>query len=92
MTVLKIRTRTISVRLSDDEYTALKGLCLIRGARSVSDLTRDAVRSLLNRKDREDLLGERLEEFRLQMKGLDQKIEQLASRIDPSKTAGTRIS
>jgi hypothetical protein len=26
-----------------------------------------------------------LEEFRLQMKGLDQKIEQLALRIDPSK-------
>ncbi len=85
MTVLKLRTRTISVRLSDDEYTALKGLCLIRGARSVSDLTRDAVRSLLDRKEREDLLGERMEEFRLQMKGLDEKIRQLASLIDPSK-------
>jgi Arc/MetJ-type ribon-helix-helix transcriptional regulator len=85
MTVLKVRKRMISVRLSDDEYSALKALCLIRGARSVSDLTRDAVRSLLNRKEREDLLSERLEEFRLQMKGLDQKIEQLALRIDPSK-------
>lgn len=85
MTVLKLRRRMISVRLSDDEYTALKALCLIRGARSVSDLTRDAVRSLLKRNEREDLLGERLEEFRLQMKGLDQKIEQLASRINPSK-------
>jgi Arc/MetJ-type ribon-helix-helix transcriptional regulator len=85
MTVLKLRTRTISVRLSDDEYTALKGLCLIRGARSVSDLTRAAVRSLLDRKEREDLLGERLDEFHRQMKGLDEKIERLASRIDPSK-------
>jgi hypothetical protein len=92
MTVLKVRTRMISVRLSDDEYMALKALCLIRGARSVSDLTRDAVRSLLNRKEREDLLSERMEEFRLQMKNLDQKIEQLALRIDPEKlnsTAGT---
>jgi hypothetical protein len=85
MTVLKVRTRMISVRLSDDEYSALKALCLIRGARSVSDLTRDAVRSLLNRKEREDLLSERLEDFRRQMKDLDQKIEQLALRIDPSR-------
>jgi|HubBroStandDraft_5_1064220.scaffolds.fasta_scaffold266038_2 Arc/MetJ-type ribon-helix-helix transcriptional regulator len=86
MAVLKLRTRMISVRLSDDEYSALKALCLIRGARSVSDLTRDAVRSLLNRKEREDLLSERLEEFGLQMKGLDQKIERLALRIDPLKS------
>jgi Arc/MetJ-type ribon-helix-helix transcriptional regulator len=85
MTVLKLRTRMISVRLSEDEYSALKALCLIRGARSVSDLTRDAVRSLLNRKEREDLLSERLEEFRLQMKDLDQKIEQLRLRMDPSR-------
>jgi len=95
MTVLKVRTRMISVRLSDDEYSALKALCLIRGARSVSDLTRDAVRSLLNRKEREDLLSERMEEFRLQMKNLNQKIEQLALRIDPEKlnsTARTPIS
>jgi Arc/MetJ-type ribon-helix-helix transcriptional regulator len=89
MNVLKVRTRMISVRLSDDEYSALKALCLIRGARSVSDLTRDAVRSLLNRKEREDLLSERLEEFRHQMKDLDQKIERLASRIDASKTNST---
>jgi len=89
MTVLKLRTRTISVRLSDDEYAALKGLCLLRGARSVSDLTREAVRNLLNHKDGESPLGERLEEFRLQMKGLDQKIEQLASRINLRKSRST---
>lgn len=77
MTVLKIRTRMISVRLSDDEYAALKALCLIRGARSVSDLIRDDVHNLLNRKQREDLLSERLEEFRLQMKGIEQKIDGL---------------
>lgn len=86
MTVLKLRTRMISVRLSDDEYSALQTLCLTRGSRSVSDLTRDAVRGLLNRKEGEDLLTERLEELRLQVKGLDQKIEQLALRIDLSRS------
>jgi hypothetical protein len=36
-----------------------------------------------------------MEEFRLQMKNLNQKIEQLALRIDPEKlnsTAGTPMS
>lgn len=85
MTVLKLRKRMISVRLSDDEYSALKALCVIRGNRSVSDLTRDAVRGLLSGKEREDVFTERLEEFRLQMKVLDQRIAQLQSRMEPSR-------
>ena len=47
----------ISVRLSDEEYTALRRLCLVTGARSVSDITRDAMRMLLNGANREDLGG-----------------------------------
>lgn len=85
MTVLKLRKRMISVRLSDDEYSALKALCVIRGNRSVSDLTRDAVRGLLSGKEREDVFTERLEEFRLQIKVLDRRIAQLQSRIEPSR-------
>jgi Arc/MetJ-type ribon-helix-helix transcriptional regulator len=58
----------ISVRLSEDEYAALRRLCQATGARSVSDLTRDAMRGLIENGTREDALGTRMEEFRAQMK------------------------
>jgi Arc/MetJ-type ribon-helix-helix transcriptional regulator len=71
----------ISVRLSEEEYSALRRLCSATGARSVSDLTRDAMRMLLNRPSPEDLLGSRMDEFHAQMRNLGKKIEQLAAEI-----------
>ena len=74
MTVLNPRSRMISVRLSEEEYSALRRLCTVTGARSVSDLTRDAMRVLLKSSNREDGLGIHVDEFRSQMRSLDQKI------------------
>jgi len=88
MTVLKPRTRMISVRLSEEEYSALRRLCLVTGARSVSDLTRDAMRVLLNGSNRENMLVIPPDEFRTQMKNLDRKIEQLAAEITTVKGNG----
>lgn len=81
MTVLKPRTRMISVRLSEEEYSALRRLCSVTGARSVSDLTRDAMRVLLNGANRVDVFGSHMDEFRAQIRSLDEKIEQLAAKI-----------
>jgi len=78
----------ISVRLSEEEYSALRRLCTVTGARSVSDLTRDAMRVLLRNSTREDVLGIHVDEFRSQMRSLDQKIEQLAADITSLKTNG----
>lgn len=38
--MLKKRSRTVSFRLSDEEYQALKNVSTMRGARSVSEFTR----------------------------------------------------
>jgi hypothetical protein len=78
----------ISVRLSEEEYTALRRVCLVTGARSVSDLTRDAMRVLLNNANREDMLGNHMDEFRAQMRVLNSKIEQLAAEITAVKGNG----
>jgi hypothetical protein len=75
----------ISVRLSEDEYRALRRLCVVTGARSVSELTRDAMRTLLDGPTREALLGDIMEEFRAQMGTLDRKIDALAERVTPSR-------
>ena len=81
MTVIKPRSRMISVRLSEEEYSALRHLCSLTGARSVSDLTRDAMRSVLKGVNREDPLGSNLEEFRADMRSLEKKVEQLEAKI-----------
>ena len=81
MSVLRPRSRMISIRLSEDEYNGLKRMCSISGARSVSDLAREAMRVLLTGASREDTLGPRIDEFRSQMRSLDRKIEELSARI-----------
>ena len=81
MTVRNPRSRMISIRLSEQEYLGLKRLCLITGARSVSDLTRDAMRVLLNGVKSDDILGLRMDEFGSLLKSLDRKIDQIAAGI-----------
>jgi hypothetical protein len=86
MPVQNPRSRTISIRLSEQEYLGLKRLCIVTGARSVSDLTRDAMRVVLNGVSRDDVLGLRMEEFRSLLKSLDRKIDQLAAGLSGIKT------
>jgi Arc/MetJ-type ribon-helix-helix transcriptional regulator len=90
MTVLKPRSRMISVRLSEEEYSALRDLCSLTGARSVSDLTRDAMRTVLRSVNREDPFLNNLEEFRVGIKNLEKKVEQLEAKITTIKTEGTQ--
>jgi hypothetical protein len=78
----------ISIRLSEEEYSAFRHLCSVTGARSVSDLTRDAMRVLLDGSGREKVQSIHVDEFRTQMRSLDRKIEQLAADITSLKTNG----
>jgi Arc/MetJ-type ribon-helix-helix transcriptional regulator len=77
----------ISVRLSEDEYSALQQLCASTGARSVSDLTRDAMRALLNGQVRESSSVGFVDEFRTRLSNLDQKVEELAGLVASSRAA-----
>lgn len=90
MTVLRLRSRRISVRLSEEEYVTLRRVCSLTGARSVSDLTREAMRTVLKDVHREDPLGRNLEEFRADMKSLEKKVERLEAKITTLKGEGIR--
>jgi hypothetical protein len=83
MTVLNPRSHAISVRLSEEEFVALRQLCSVTGARSVSDLIRNAMHVLLDGVNRDDVLGLRVDEIRSQLKSLDRKVGQLAARASP---------
>jgi hypothetical protein len=78
MTVLKPRSRSISIRLSEEEFLTLKQLCLVTGARSVSDLTRDAMHMILKGANRDDVISLRLDELRMQLTHLDRKLDELS--------------
>lgn len=82
----------ISVRLSEEEYCALRRLCSITGARSVSDLTRDAMRVFLNSSSSQGLLLDRSGEFRAQMDLLQKKIEELAERVSRSGSDAEKLN
>ena len=88
MTVLKSRSRTISVRLSEEENLTLRRICSLTRTRSVPHLTREAMRSVLGDVDREVPFGRHLEEFRADMKSLEKKVEQLEAKITTFKAEG----
>jgi predicted DNA-binding protein len=90
MTETKRRSRMISVRLSEEEYAALRNLCSLTGARTVSDFTRDAMRAVVKRVSNDEPHVSSLDEFRAGMKNLEKKVEQLEAKIMLSQAQQTR--
>jgi len=88
MTVLKPRSRKVSVRLSEEEYVALRRVCSLTSARSVSDFTRQAMRAVVKDVNREDQLGRHLDEFRAVIRILERKVELLETKIATFKGGG----
>ena len=82
MPILKRRSRMISFRLSEDEYASLISVCESEGARSVSDLARDAVHRLIGRSPQADVeialraLEGRVDTLDLQIRRLSMTVEQ----------------
>lgn len=85
MPVLKPRSRMISIRLSEEEYFELRRLCAVTGARSVSDLARDALHLVLGRPRSAVETGSQMEEFLSQMNSLNQKVERLTAELSVAK-------
>ena len=81
MTVLKPRSRSISVRLSEEEFSALLELCSESGARSVSDFTRAAVCNAVKGASREDVIHSDMKLVRGRMRILEKRIRQLTAEI-----------
>lgn len=78
---MKRRSKMISVRLSEDEYRDLIALCQERGARSLSDLARDAMNGLLEKGN-----GRAAEVERLQgrVMELESEVRRLARMVERS--------
>jgi hypothetical protein len=77
----------VSFRLSEEEYEGLKHICITVGARSLSDIARDAVQRLLSNGAEPKRDGDA--QVRLlyeRMDALDQEVKRLAGLVDHRQT------
>ncbi len=83
MTLLRRRDKMISIRLSDDEFIKVREACRVTGARSISDLARDAMRRLVAGAPIRDEIGE---------DGLGARVEDLYQRVSHLQEQVSRLS
>lgn len=76
MTLFNKRSKMVSIRLSDEEFRRLREMCETTGARSISDLAREAMHRLVDMPKN----GHAPVETRLEL--LDQKVTNLQARLD----------
>jgi hypothetical protein len=79
--LIKRRTKMVSIRLLDDEYQQLKQLCSAIGARSVSDLAREAMFRMLTRPVAEPDLEDRVRLLDQTVCRLGEKMAAIESKL-----------
>ena len=78
----------VSIRLLDDEYRQLKELCETTGARSVSDLAREAMFRLLAPASEEaQAVEDRLRQLDQKVARLDAQMEAIESQLAERRAA-----
>jgi hypothetical protein len=77
----------VSFRLSEEEYEGLKHICITVGARSLSDIARDAVQRLLSNGAEPKRDGDaQVRLLHERMDALDQEVKRLAALVDHRHT------
>jgi hypothetical protein len=67
--------------MSEEEFTTLRRICVATGARSLSDLAREAMRGLMSSASQESAGESSRIEYSAQMRDLEQKVEKLSAEI-----------
>jgi len=86
MAVLIPRIRTINVRLSEEEYLELERFCVASGARSISDLVRSTMHSLVISRNQDNSLASSVIEYSGHVKDLEQRVKELAAELESFRT------
>ncbi|MGD0002117.1 MAG: hypothetical protein ABSE21_18625 [Bryobacteraceae bacterium] len=78
----------VSIRLSDEEFRRLRELCMTTGARSLSDLARDAMHRLIAGDGTGEGLTERVAELDQRLSHLQEKVTRLALLVGEESDEG----
>lgn len=81
MAVLIPRIRTLGVRLSEEEYAKLEAFSIKSGARSLSDVARQAICDFIRHAICETSLSSAVSEHAVQVKDLEMKVDLLRAEI-----------
>jgi hypothetical protein len=86
MTLLRRRDKMVSIRLSDDEFIRVREACRMKGARSISDLARDAICRRVAGPSVREISGEdglcaRVEDLGLRINHLQEQVSRLATLV-----------
>lgn len=89
MPELLTKTRTISLRLSEQEFRALKSLYAVRGARSISEFARTAMQTVIAGpiKDNHFALELKVQEMDGKLSVLDGEVARLSRLIESELAA-----
>lgn len=68
--------------MSEEEFSTLRRLCIATGARSVSDLAREAMRGLLNGTNQQTNGDAARDGYSAQMRELEQRVDKLSAEIE----------
>jgi hypothetical protein len=91
--VLKRKSRMISLRLSNEEYEALRSLYRVHGSRSVSEFARTAMQKVITETvTPQQSLDSRLNELDSKMSSLDQEVARLVRLVESRMTPSTRAA
>ncbi len=86
MAVLIPRIRTINVRLSEEEYLELERFCVASGARSISDLVRNTINSLVTSRNQDNSLASSVIEYSAHVRDLEMRVKELAVELESFRT------
>jgi hypothetical protein len=82
MSVFTRRTRTVSFRLSEEEYKELREVCIAHGIRSMSDFARLTTQWWIDGDgDPHESLLATIRELRGKLRDLDSQVKQLAGGV-----------
>lgn len=81
MSILRPRSRTIGVRVSEEEFANLRQLCIASGARSISDLVRNSMHDILAGVLRGDEAPSNECAYVAQIKNLERRVEKLTAQF-----------
>lgn len=86
MSVLIPRVRTINVRVSEEEYLELERFCVASGARSISDLVRNTMNSLITSRNQDSSLASSVIEYSAHVRDLELRVKELAAELESFRT------
>lgn len=86
MSVLIPRIRTINVRLSEEEYLELERFCVASGARSMSDLVRNTINSLVTTRNQDNSLASSFIKYSAHVNDLELRVKELAAELESFRT------